>query len=55
MSKYTPDILDATLGLGGGVTPYTYDMVRMCGPNSPLFQRCHVYDKPPFSNETVYD
>ena len=31
----------------GEVLP-TYDIVWMCVPNSPLFQRHQVYDKPPF-------
>ena len=35
-------------GGGGGLLP-KYDMVRISGPNSPLFHRCQVYDKPPFS------
>ena len=30
--------------------PY-YDIVRMCGANSPLFQRSQVYDKPSFSKK----
>ena len=25
-----------------------YGIVRMCVPNGPLFQRCQVYDWPPF-------
>ena len=33
---------------GGGGGNY---LVRMCGANSPLFQRCQVYDKPPFSKK----
>ena len=32
---------------GGGLLPI-YGIVRMCVPNSPLFQRCQVYDWPPF-------
>ena len=28
-----------------------YDIVWMCGPNSPPFQRFQVYDKPPFSKK----
>ena len=35
---------------GGGVTSYIC-IVRMCVPNSPLFQRCQVYDWPPFFNK----
>ena len=41
-------------GLGGGVgeagavPSYIYGIVRMCVPNGPLFQRCQVYDWPPF-------
>ena len=31
-----------------------YDMVRMCGPNRPLFQLCHVYDKPLFFKKIVF-
>ena len=27
----------------------------MCVPNSPLFQRCQVYDKPPFSKKKIND
>ena len=27
----------------------------MCVPNSPLFQRCQVYDWPPFFNQKVYE
>ena len=34
---------------------YLYGIVRMCVPNSPLFQRCKVYDKVPFFNKKVYD
>ena len=44
-----------TRGGGGGGGIPIYDMVRMCGPNSPLFQHCQVHDKPPFSKKTVYD
>ena len=32
------------LGGGGPI----YGIVRMCVPNSPLFQHCQVYDWPPF-------
>ena len=35
---------------GGGLLPI-YDIVRMCGANSPLFQRCQVYGKAPFSKK----
>ena len=28
-----------------------YGIVRMCMPISPLFQRCQVYDWPPFFNK----
>ena len=28
-----------------------YGIVRMCVPNSPLFQRSQVYDRPPFFNK----
>ena len=38
----------------GGVTTCTYnvyDIVRMCGTNSPLFQPCQVYDTPPSSKK----
>ena len=38
-----------TLSRGGGGA--IYDIVRMCGANSPLLQRCQVYDKPPFSKK----
>ena len=38
----------AAKGLGAGVTSYIYGIVRMCVPNSPLFQHCQVYDWPPF-------
>ena len=38
------------LGGWGGELPI-YDIVRMCGANRPLFQRCQVYDKPPFSKK----
>ena len=31
-----------------------YDIVWICGPNSPLFQRCQIYDKPPFSSKKKY-
>ena len=37
-------------GGGGGGEGVKY-IVRMCGPNSPPFQRCQVYDKPPFSKK----
>ena len=36
-------------GGGGGVTSYIWH-IRMCVPNGPLFQRCQVYDWPPFFN-----
>ena len=36
-------------GGGGGGELSIYDIVRMCGANSHLFQRCQVYNKPPFS------
>ena len=39
---------------GGGGLPI-YDIVRMCLLNSPLFQGCQVYDKPPFSEKKVCD
>ena len=32
---------------GGGVTPFIYDIVRICLPNRSLFQGPQVYDKPP--------
>ena len=35
----------------GGVLLPLYDIVRMYVPNSPLFQRCQVYDTPPFSKK----
>ena len=37
----------------GGLTSYIWHsgIVRMCVPNSPLFQRCQVYDWPPFFNK----
>ena len=35
------------LGGGGPI----YGIVRMCVPNSPLFQHCQVYDWPPFFNK----
>ena len=39
-------------GVGGrGLTSYIYGIVRMCVPNSPLFQHCQVYDWPPFFNK----
>ena len=38
-------------GGGGGVISYIYGILRMCVPNSPLFQRCQVYDWPPFFNQ----
>ena len=37
-------------GGGVGVTTYIYDLVRMCGLNSPFFNR-KVYNKPPFSKK----
>ena len=37
-------------GGGCGELPF-YGIVRMCVPNGPLFQRCQVYDYPPFSNK----
>ena len=39
------------LGGGGPI----YGIVRMCVPNSPLFQRCQVYDWPPFFQQKVYE
>ena len=36
-------------GVGWGLP--IYDIVGMCGANSPLFQRCQVYDLPPFSKK----
>ena len=39
---------------GGGEYPIC-DIVRMCMPNSPHFQRPQVYDKPPFLKKKVYD
>ena len=41
--------------LGGGGNYICYDIVRMCVLNSPLFKRCQVYNKPPFSKKKVYD
>ena len=43
-------------GGGGGVGRERggypiYGIVRMCVPNSPLFQCCQVYDWPPFFNK----
>ena len=35
---------------GGGYLPI-YGIVRMWGPNSPLFKHCQVYNKPPFSKK----
>ena len=35
-------------GEGGGGELPIYGIVRMCVPNSPLFQHCQVYDWPPF-------
>ena len=32
-----------------------YDIVRMCMPNSHLFQHPQVYDKPPFLKKKVYE
>ena len=48
------------MGVGVGATVgsrlrYLYGIVRMCVPNSPLFQRCKVYGKVPFFNKKVYD
>ena len=40
-------------GGGGGVELPIYDIVRMCGANSPLFQRFQVYDKPPYSKKSI--
>ena len=40
-------------GRGGGEIPI-YDIVRMYGLNSPLFQRCQVYDKPPLSKKNKW-
>ena len=39
------------LGGGGPI----YGIVRMCVPNSPLFQHCQVYDWPPFFQQKVYE
>ena len=39
------------VGWGGGGELPIYGIVRMCVPNSPLFQRCQVYDWPPFFNK----
>ena len=36
---------------GGGIKLPIYGIVRMCVPNSPLFQCCQVYDWPPFFNK----
>ena len=44
-------MLNTQGGRGGGVTSYIYGIVRMCMPNSPLFQHCQVYDWPPFFNK----
>ena len=55
----------STLALGGGEVRggggegggrgcnflYMAWIVWMCMPNSPLFQRCQVYDWPPFFNK----
>ena len=38
-------------GGGGGNQNPIYDIVRMCVPNGPPFQRCQVYDWPPFLNK----
>ena len=38
------------LGGGGPI----YGIVRMCVPNSPLFQHCQVYDWPPFFNKSIW-
>ena len=39
-------------GGGGGLGQLPiYSIVRMCVPNGPLFQRCRVYDWPPFFNK----
>ena len=43
-------------GDGGGGSAWwkviaIYGIVRMCVPNGPLFQRCQVYDWPPFFNK----
>ena len=46
------DMHSRSLGVGGGGGNYLlYDIVRMSSANSPLFQRCQVYDKPPFSKK----
>ena len=37
-------------GGGGGERPI-YGIVWMCVPNGLLFQRCQVYDCPPFFNK----
>ena len=38
-------------GGGGGAELPIYSIVLMCVPNGPLFQRCQVYDWPPFVNK----
>ena len=48
LSAQTVHIVWSSKGLilgGGGPI---YGIVRMCVPNSPLFQHCQVYDWPPF-------
>ena len=40
-----------TLKSSGGGGGGGYGIVQMCVPNSPLFQRCQVYDWPPFFNK----
>ena len=39
-------------GRGGG--NFLYVIVRMCVPNGPFFQRCQLYDWPPFFQQKVY-
>ena len=54
--SYSPTIVENEIWLisnvlrtpGRGYQLPIYDIVRMCNPNSPLFQRCQVYDKPLF-------
>ena len=38
-------------GGGGGGGGAIYDILRICGANSPLFQCGQVYAKPPFSKK----
>ena len=43
-----PLLNERTSGWGGG-----NGIVRMCVPNDSLFQRCQVYDWPPFSAKSI--